>query len=216
MKKLLLLLVMMLLPMWAWANDFEVDGICYSITSIDNMTVEVSTNSNTETETSNYEGDVIIPPSVVYNNITFTVTGIGMAAFCYYEKRPGSETVGGNDKITSVSLPSCIEYISTNSFTGCTSLAKIELPENLTSIGIEAFSCCTNLQEVLLGDKVERLAQGCFSNCTSLTKITIPKRVHEIGIEVFSGCNNLIEVNIPYGVTVLRDEVLEAFQFCAS
>lgn len=212
MKKQLLLLVIMLLPMVASAYDFELDGICYTITSIDNKTVEVATNSNTETKTSNYDGDIIIPSSVVYNNITFTVTGIGMAAFAYYEKKPGSESYGINEKITSVTLPSTISYISYYSFYGC-SIKKMELPQNLISIGYAAFEHCLGLEEIVWGDKVEQLASRCFAKCTSLQKINIPLCVNDIGAEVFDGCNKLVEVNIPQGITSLNYNI---FRNCSS
>lgn len=213
MKKLLLFLVTMLMPIMASAYDFEVDGICYTITSIGDLTVEVANSSNTETKSSNYEGDIIIPSSIVYNNVTFSVTGVGMAAFGYYEKRPGSESFGGTDKITSVSLPSTIKYLGTYSFIGCMSLKKIELPDNLTTIGYSAFWDCENLEEVLMGDKVEIISNNCFERCSSLKKIEIPKSVIEIRSEAFSGCKNLIEVNIPFGITTLPYNL---FRNCSS
>ena len=212
MKKQLLLLLMILLPMVASAYDFEVDGICYTITSVDNLTVEVATNSNTETKKSNYKGDIVIPSSVVYNNITFSVTGIGEAAFAYYEKSPGNTTYAPNQEVTSVSLPSTINYLDTYSFFG-NSFNNIELPSNITRIGFCAFERCINLKEIVLGDKVEQLGFGCFSYCTSLQKIKIPLSIKEIGAQAFDGCNSLVEVNIPNSITSLRFNI---FRNCSS
>ena len=55
-----------------FAYDFEVDGIYYNVTSLENLEVEV-----TSCYAAEYKGDVVIPKTVVYKNRELRVTSIG-------------------------------------------------------------------------------------------------------------------------------------------
>ena len=68
MKKVLVLLVMVLGTTNMFA--FEVDGLLFNITSETNQTVEV-TNKDFN---GNYQGEIVIPESIVYNGKTYKVT----------------------------------------------------------------------------------------------------------------------------------------------
>ena len=72
MKKQLLLFVMMLLPMMASAAAVEIDGIYYNLAA---NTAEVTSNPN------KYMGGIVIPATVNYDNVTYSVTSIGISAF---------------------------------------------------------------------------------------------------------------------------------------
>ena len=63
MKKQLLLLVMMLLPMVASAYDAKIDGIYYDLNQ-DNKTAEVTYKN---TRFNSYSGDIVIPSEITYN-----------------------------------------------------------------------------------------------------------------------------------------------------
>ena len=58
-----------------WAYDIEVDGIYYNITSLTDLTAEVTKGDN------GYSGDIIIPSTITYKSKTLTVTSIGDWAF---------------------------------------------------------------------------------------------------------------------------------------
>lgn len=203
MKRTLLFLVSLILSISGFAYDFEVDGIYYTITSLDELTVEVANSSNLETKTSNYKGDLTIPSSVLYKEKTFAVVGIGDAAFCYFESNPGSTRYGPNHDLLSVSLPSSITYINFYSFFGCMSITKIELPENVIKVGNGTFTNCKNLKEVKLGSLVEELDVECFSGCSAIESIVIPENVSMIGDRAFQSCTSLSMVNIPEKVSTL-------------
>ena len=70
MKKQILLLFMMLLPLAASA--VEINGINYEIT-VYGKTAEVAKKA--------YQGSVNIPDYITYNGVKFSVTGIGVQAF---------------------------------------------------------------------------------------------------------------------------------------
>jgi hypothetical protein len=75
MKKQLLLLVSLLLPMVASAAAVEIDGIYYNLIS-EGQQAEV-----TSKPSGDYSGAITIPESVEYDGVTYSVTSIGNYAF---------------------------------------------------------------------------------------------------------------------------------------
>jgi hypothetical protein len=74
MKKQLLLLVVMLLPMVAWADAVEIDGIYYNLNT-DEKVAEVTSNPNM------YKSSITIPETITYQDVEYNVTTIGASAF---------------------------------------------------------------------------------------------------------------------------------------
>ena len=70
-----LLALLILCSSSTWAYDFEIDGIYYNITDATNKTVKVTNGEN------KYTGNVIVPSTVTYNSVAYSVTGIGSYAF---------------------------------------------------------------------------------------------------------------------------------------
>lgn len=116
------------------AYDFEVDGIYYNITSESNLTVEVTYKSTTNYYSyhgCSYSGKITIPESVMYNGKSYTVTGIGTWAF-------GSENNSALEsyfrKLTSITMPSTIEYIGDGAFCHCDALSSLIIPPSVKDI----------------------------------------------------------------------------------
>ena len=80
-----------------------------------------------------YEGDIIIPETVVFNERTYRVTSIGKEAFafCY--------------PLTSITIPNTVKSIGWKSFLDCEPLKEICIPNRVTSIGRHAFDGCDSL-----------------------------------------------------------------------
>ena len=74
MKKQLLLLVMMMLPLLASADSVEINGIYYNLVS-KIKEAEVTSNPN------KYKGNIDIPSSVAYEGVNYSVISIGQSAF---------------------------------------------------------------------------------------------------------------------------------------
>lgn len=111
-------------------HDFYVNGIYYSITSSEDLTVQVSFQGSKYSEYDNeYSGDVVIPTKVTYDNIEYSVTSIGENAFA-------------DCNITSVSIPNSVTNIGECAFSGCSGLKNISIPNTVTVIGRSAFECC--------------------------------------------------------------------------
>ena len=137
MKKQFLFYVMLLLPMVASAYDFSYQGIRYSFVSTTEQTVEVASSSQSAGSDgpSLYNGNVIIPSTVIYGGKEYTVVGIGQSAFV---------NCAG---MTSISLPSTLTYIKKEAFNVCMGLKKITIPKNVESIGYDVFSV-TSISEI--------------------------------------------------------------------
>ena len=73
--KLLAMLMLMLLPLGAWANEVEVGGIHY-ILDKSAKTASV-TYAGDVWYGSDYVGDIVIPDAITYDGTNYSVTAIG-------------------------------------------------------------------------------------------------------------------------------------------
>ena len=198
------------------AYDFECGGIYYNVTSYTSpYTVAVTYEY---TNGYSYSGNIIIPSSLTYNGITFSVTSIGGAAF--YECRgltsiiiPNSVTSIGRDAfyrctgLTSITIPNSVTSIGDHAFDDCTGLTSVTIPNSVTSIGNDAFFRCRRLTSVTIPNSVTSIGDGAFGDCTGLTSVTIPNSVTSIGDNAFYECTGLTSVTIPNSVTSIGSGV---------
>ena len=170
-----------------------------------------------------YEGDIIIPETVVFNEASYLVTSIGkMAFFCC-------------ESLKSITIPNSVAHIGDDAFGDCSSLTSIVIPDSVTSIGESVFDDCSSLTAIkvaegntvfdsrekcnaLIHTATNTLIRGCqntnipnsvtsiqsdaFYGCSSLTSVTIPNSVTNIGDGVFSGCSSLTSIVVAEGNTV--------------
>jgi hypothetical protein len=192
-----------------------IDGIRYRLDE-DNKTAAVIKKEN------GYDGDIIIPKTVVFNERTYCVTSIEYSAF---EKC---------SSLTSIVIPDSVKSIGRCAFRNCESLTSITIPDSVTSIDSETFDTCSSLTSIVVapGNTVydsrencnaiietrsKSLLYGCqtslipnsiksigyraFCGCESLTSITIPNSVGWIEKQAFADCENLTSVTIPDSLT---------------
>ena len=137
LRKLLAAMTLLLCNAATNAQSFEVDGIFYNINSQSESTVEVGYDLNILFGTGKkYAGDVVIPSTVTYDGTTYTVTGIGGAAF------------NACTDLTSVTIPSTVTTIGSTAFLNATKIAAITIPESVTTISENAFNGCTSLKDI--------------------------------------------------------------------
>ena len=98
-RKMLMLTVLLSVSVSSYAYDFEVDGIYYTIESLDDLTCRVTSGDN------KYSGNIVIPSVVKYSNMKFTVDEIEGEAF-------------RNSKVNSVKIPNSISSIGVSAFEG--------------------------------------------------------------------------------------------------
>ncbi len=163
-----------------------VDGFYYTVRA--NNCLEVTWNGGNEFKgTEEYTGDLVIPASVVYGPLTYTVTGIGGCAFA-------------NCTPTSVTIPASVTSIGYDAFFNCYELTSIDIPDNVLSLGSQAFSYCSGLETINWGSGLKTIDRLAFSDCTGLKEITIPDNVETIGDQVFWWCESLESATIGSGV----------------
>ena len=96
-----------------------INGLNYRLNE-ENLTAEVI-------QKKGYEGDIIIPETVVLKEVAYRVTSIGEYAFCDCYS------------LTSIVIGNSVTSIGYGAFENCSFLTTIIIPESVTSIGSGAF-----------------------------------------------------------------------------
>ena len=132
-----------------------------------------------------YEGDIIIPETVVFNEVTCRVTSIGDWAFelC--------------TELSSITIPKGVTNIGSYAFFACKSLKVIALPESVTCIGDSAFNSCDSLTSITIPASITSIGKCAFLDCESLTSITFQGTIAQWEeIELSDGWNDEIPAKV--------------------
>ena len=81
MNKCFLLLTLLCLSLSARAHDAEVDGIFYNLDADDKTATVTFKGDSPGSYDNEYSGNVVIPETVIYNGITYSVTSLGEWCF---------------------------------------------------------------------------------------------------------------------------------------
>ncbi len=152
--KQLFVAALLLFNITAFAANFEIDGIIYTITDETNLTVEAGT-------TDRYIEVADIPATVTYEDVTYKVTAIKKGGF------------NNRQYLTTVSIPEGVTTIGAEAFSGCSALTEIVIPEGVTTIGVSAFANCSALKEVTIPKSLKSVGDGAFANCSAITTVNI-------------------------------------------
>lgn len=119
-------------------------------------------------------------------------------------------------KMTSVTIPESIHYISERAFEGCHNLNSVTIPKSVLSVGEGSFSECEKLASIIveqgnpnylianssLIDKDNRVIIAYPAGLAE-KEYNIPDGVIRIGDWTFNDCNELKSITIPNSVTVI-------------
>lgn len=210
MKKLLFVLTLMLMTLTAVANEIVlIDGIYYILQPKGKIAIMTRNPSDyiltpdglLDANRLTYVGDVIIPETVIQDNVEYIVTSIGQDAFRNCQD------------MTSVVIPNTVTSIGFRAFYWCHSLVFVVFPDALLSIGDHAFDGCFKLTEAAIPNSVVSIGESAFSSCKSLKSLTIPSGVNTIADFCFGGLESMTSLVIPNTVTVIGKR---AFAACTS
>lgn len=226
MKNQLLFILMMLMPMVAWADVVEIDGYCGK--NGENIKWTVNTVAGTlvfegsgEMATYNSIGEL---PWMAYKDRIITISvGEGITSI--------TNNAFSNMNVGSITLPTSLESLGAFVFQNCKQLKQIELPGNIISIGEGAFLgsgiesitipdgikiipsslcySCDKLIEAILPTELTEIGVYAFSNCSLLSSVTLPTKLVSIGRNAFSNCSNLTEVSLPANLNSIGQEAFK-------
>ena len=118
-----------------------------------------------------------------------------------------------NDQlVTDLVIPSGVENINPNAFSGCESLTSITIPEGVKSIGSEAFYACENVGRITIPKSVTSIGGFAFSYCRYVEQVDLSS-VTTIGDYAFVGCSKLKQVIFSEGLVSIGRC---AFEECTS
>lgn len=184
MKKGKLILTICLLLLWQnnLASDFLVNGIGYTVTSFENLTVAVDGLSE------DVSGVVNIPSKITYKDKEFTVTSIKSMMDC--------------NNIESVKIPSTVTSINEGAF-AVSSIKELIIPDNVKEIGKKICLNCCSLISVKMSSNVRYIPHYSFKGCYNLKNFEWhPVSTYaSIGPRAFESCTSLTTFTIPSGVT---------------
>ncbi len=147
---------------WRYNLDtFKYGDLYYNVICNTNpYTVEVCSEHN---QFEYFEGDieenyidlvnVVIPQTVEYNGLTYTVTYIGGSAFNL------------STNIKTIVIPNTVTYIGYWSLAGCMSLESVNIPNSVTAIMGHAFNGCDKLTSVSIPKSVVEIGDFAFDGC---------------------------------------------------
>ena len=107
----------------------------------------------------------------------------------------------------------CDEAFRWSKFIGCDSLTDIVILDRVTRIADFEFCCCDSLTDIVIPEGVTSIGDRAFNNCSALSSIVIPDSVTSIGESAFKNCISLKSFGIPSSVTSIG---FVAFKGCKS
>lgn len=209
MERKLVFILIALFTLSVSAEDVEIDGICYNIISKGSI-AEV-------TGCHHYSGDVVIPETVTYNDVTYSVTTIRKNAFT-------------GCSLNSIEIPSSITKICQEAFSnGGASTVKIKdlaawcninfesyFKTNPLTLASHLFVNDEEIHDLVIPDGVNTITDHAFYYFRGLTSVKIPSSVTSIGVECFAYCTNIKTVEVGDNTSQEAATILEqrAFYKC--
>lgn len=184
-----------MMPMFAMAEAVEINGINYNLVTKDDANI-----AEVISRPEKYSGSIVIPETVIYNEIVYSVTSVGNSAFYWCSE------------LTSISIPDNVTSIGSYCFAYCSNLSNVSLSNNLSALGMGAFAGCSKLESTTVPGSIGILESSVFQNCTGLKSVVLSEGITEISHIAFNGCTSLISIALPSSLSKIES----AFSGCSS
>ena len=139
MKRTLLFFTTLLIALNLQAHRVRVDGVLYWLDQ-----GEYTARTENELSGSTYTGDIVIPSTITYEGVEYTVTEIGSYTFA-------------ESTITSLTLPNTIKKINAYAFENCTTLEELVVPNSVIN--------CFHAFDKFIAGCSYLLEHGCSKAC---------------------------------------------------
>ena len=199
MKKLIFSTVLFFVAIAIGAQTtFIVGNFTYTVTDEENHKVSIAKAEEVE-----LTGALVIPTSVTYDAVTYSVTSV---------KESGFNGTG----ITSVTVPSSIMEIGNAAFQGCDNISSITITdsENALTMSNEWYSRPfgdNSATTIYIGRNLTLTDSGEHAICDNATSVTFGNQVTAINPYLFNGNYYLSSITIGSGVTTIGNN---AFYWC--
>lgn len=142
---------------------------------------------------------VSVPETIVYNDVTYVVSGISAKAF---ER---------DQTLVELFIPGSVKFIGDKAFSCCYNLERVCLSDGITELGEYSFSWCEKLQSIEIPDSVVIIDRCAFRMCHSLVNVKLPKSISVLSEFIFSECTKLRQIILPDSVKIISEA---AFLHC--
>ena len=146
--------------------------------------------------------DLIVPGTVTYDDVTYTVKALTKHAFRYCDfetislpnsiEQIESEAFAYCTKLTTIGIPYLVDKIYPSTFIDCRSLTSVKYLDStgkvafgntsITEIGDHAFDSCVKLREFYCPSSCQTFGESCFKNCRSLVNFYFPSETKTAGV----------------------------------
>ena len=167
MQKIFLLLTLLCLSLSARAHDAEVDGIFYNLDAA-NKTATVTFKGDNEYSFDEYSGAVVIPETVTYNGITYSVTTLGR--YCF----------SGCSSLTSITIPNSVTSLGHSCFRDCRSLTSIYMSRSTPPSTGDWIFYDTPLETVYVVDEDAKKAYQAQAPWSAYEIVVMPTGIEEV------------------------------------
>lgn len=167
--------IAILLSTSMYAGYFKSGDLWYYYSSSSSTTVSVTSDQTS----GKYAGltEIVIPDSVMYNEKTYSVTGINSSAF------------SGCSSVNSITIPTSVTTIGEYAFKNCSSLKSVIWnAKHCADFTSAPFS---QLAVITFGDSVEHIPAYICNIANKLRTATIPNSVKSIGTKAFDGVETI-------------------------
>ncbi len=147
-KTCIALVLSLFFNMGAFALDVTINGI--------NYTLDVS--SRTASVAGSSMENIVVPETIYYDDVIYTVTAIGSYAF-------------GNKTIISIKTGNTIKTLGNQAFAGATNLQIVDFGNALERIDAFCFQGCKNLKYIVLPKSIINIGSNAFDTVPYLSSV---------------------------------------------